>query len=97
MAELRNKFGKSLDDIIIGLMLPPVEYLCRELLKAIKAQDNQPLVEILCTHNNYQVVEIAFTYEISKYLEQMFNVKKLRYQITVNIIVQTSSLTQTRK
>ncbi|KAG8328863.1 Annexin B10 [Homalodisca vitripennis] len=63
--DLKSELGGKFEDVIVGLMSPPVEYLCKEINRAMKGMgcDEMALVEILCTRNNKEIKEINETYE----------------------------------
>ncbi|XP_054287999.1 annexin B10-like isoform X1 [Macrosteles quadrilineatus] len=63
--DLKSELGGKFEDVIIGLMSPPVEYLCQQLNKAMKGAgcDEMALIEILCTRSNKEIKEINETYE----------------------------------
>ncbi|XP_035779743.1 annexin B10-like [Anopheles albimanus] len=63
--DLKSELGGKFEDVIVGLMLPPVEYLCKQLFKAMDGigTDEKALIEILCSQNNEQMHEIARVYE----------------------------------
>uniref|UniRef100_A0A1B6DPX3 Annexin n=1 Tax=Clastoptera arizonana TaxID=38151 RepID=A0A1B6DPX3_9HEMI len=64
LKELKSELGGNFEDVIIGLMSTPLDYMCSELNKALKkGTDNQALIDILCTRNNKQVKEIVDRYE----------------------------------
>ncbi|EDW00001.1 annexin B10 isoform X2 [Drosophila grimshawi] len=63
--DLKGELGGTFEDVIIALMLPPVEYLCKQLHGAMAGigTNEATLVEILCTKSNEQMHEIVATYE----------------------------------
>ncbi|XP_047533256.1 annexin B10 isoform X4 [Vanessa atalanta] len=63
--DLKSELGGHFEDVIIALMLPPAEYLCRELNNCMEGlgTDEQVLVEILCTRTKPEIAEIVDTYE----------------------------------
>jgi len=63
--DLKSDLGGKFEDVIIALMMPPVQYLCKELRNAMQGMgtDESTLVEILCTKSNEEMQEIARTYE----------------------------------
>ncbi|XP_050351347.1 annexin B10 isoform X4 [Nymphalis io] len=63
--DLKSELGGHFEDVIIALMLPPAEYLCRELNNCMDGlgTDEQVLVEILCTRTKPEIAEIVDTYE----------------------------------
>ncbi|KAL0272471.1 UNVERIFIED_CONTAM: hypothetical protein PYX00_005427 [Menopon gallinae] len=63
--DLKSELGGKFEDVIVALMYPPVDYLCKQLHKAMKGfgTDESCLVEILCTHNNTEIQEIVEAYE----------------------------------
>lgn len=68
MKDLKSELGGKFEDVILGLMSPPVEYLCQQLNKAMKGSgcDEMALIEILCTRTNKEIKEINEAYERSK-------------------------------
>ncbi|XP_073829569.1 annexin B10-like [Musca autumnalis] len=63
--DLKSELGGIFEDVIIALMMPPVEYLCKQLHKAMEGMgtDESTLVEILCTKSNEEMSEIVKCYE----------------------------------
>lgn len=63
--DLKSELGGKFEDVILGLMLPPVNYLCKQLYKAMDGigTNERALIEILCSQNNEQMHQISRTYE----------------------------------
>ncbi|XP_073829567.1 annexin B10-like [Musca autumnalis] len=63
--DLKSELGGKFEDVIIALMMPPVEYLCKQLHKAMEGMgtNESTLVEILCTKSNEEMSEIVKCYE----------------------------------
>lgn len=63
--DLKSELGGKFEDVILGLMLPPVNYLCKQLFKAMDGigTNERALIEILCSQNNEQMHHIARVYE----------------------------------
>lgn len=59
--------GGKFEDVIVGLMLPPDEYLCKQLHQAMDGAgtEENTLVEIICTKTNEEVKKLVATYEES--------------------------------
>ena len=66
--DLKSELGGHFEDVIIALMLPPADYLCKQLHKAMEGlgTDEHTLVEILCSKSNKEVKEIVEAYERCK-------------------------------
>ena len=66
--DLKSELGGKFEDVILALMKPPNQYLCKELHKAMNGigTEEGALVEILCTRSNEEVKELVTTYEDSK-------------------------------
>ena len=66
--DLKKELGGKFEDVIVGLMRPPNEYLCRQLHKAMDGigTNESTLVEILCTKTNAEIKEIVAKYEECK-------------------------------
>ncbi|XP_023951303.2 annexin B10 isoform X6 [Bicyclus anynana] len=63
--DLKSELGGHFEDVIIALMTPPAEYLCRELHHCMEGMgtDEQVLVEILCTRTKPEIADIVDSYE----------------------------------
>ncbi|XP_054087120.1 annexin B10 isoform X1 [Zeugodacus cucurbitae] len=63
--DLKSELGGKFEDVILALMTPPVEYLCKQLHNAMAGMgtDEETLVEILCTKTNEEMHEIVAAYE----------------------------------
>lgn len=63
--DLKGELGGKFEDVIVALMMPPVEYLCKQLHAAMAGigTEESTLVEILCTKTNEQMQEIVVAYE----------------------------------
>ncbi|XP_065364914.1 annexin B10-like [Calliphora vicina] len=63
--DLKSELGGKFEDVIIALMLTPVEYLCKQLHKAMEGlgTNESALVEILCTKSNEEMAGIVTCYE----------------------------------
>uniref|UniRef100_A0A8D8K713 Annexin n=1 Tax=Culex pipiens TaxID=7175 RepID=A0A8D8K713_CULPI len=67
--DLKSELGGKFEDVIIGLMMPPHKYLCKQLHKAMDGigTNERALIEILCSQNNEQM------HHISRVYEEMYN------------------------
>ncbi|CAG9103242.1 unnamed protein product [Plutella xylostella] len=63
--DLKSELGGHFEDVIVALMRPPAEYLCKELHNCMEGMgtDEGTLVEILCTRTKREVADIVETYE----------------------------------
>ncbi|XP_073835277.1 annexin B10-like [Musca autumnalis] len=63
--DLKSELGGKFEDVIIALMMTPVQYLCKQLHKAMAGMgtNESALVEILCTKSNEEMSEIVKCYE----------------------------------
>ncbi|XP_075158938.1 annexin B10-like [Haematobia irritans] len=63
--DLKSELGGKFEDVILALMMPPAQYLCKHLHKAMAGMgtDETTLVEILCTKSNEEMAEIVACYE----------------------------------
>uniref|UniRef100_A0A1A9Z5V4 Annexin n=1 Tax=Glossina pallidipes TaxID=7398 RepID=A0A1A9Z5V4_GLOPL len=63
--DLKSELEGRFEGVIVGLMLRPVEYLCKQLHKAMEGAgtNESTLVEILCTKSNDEMAEIVSCYE----------------------------------
>ncbi|CAH0715259.1 unnamed protein product, partial [Brenthis ino] len=63
--DLKSELGGHFEDVIVALMMPPAEYLCKELNNCMEGMgtDEDVLVEILCTRTKPEIAEIVETYE----------------------------------
>ncbi|XP_053671765.1 annexin B10-like [Anopheles nili] len=65
MKDLKSELSGKFEDLIVGLMMPPVNYLCKQLYKAMDGigTDEKALIEILCSQDNERMHEIVRTYD----------------------------------
>ncbi|XP_075156367.1 annexin B10-like [Haematobia irritans] len=63
--DLKSELGGKFEDVIVALMMTPVQYLCKQLHKAMAGMgtNESALVEILCTKTNEEMAEIVACYE----------------------------------
>ncbi|KRK07055.1 annexin B10 isoform X1 [Drosophila yakuba] len=63
--DLKDELGGKFEDVIVGLMMPPVEYLCKQLHASMAGigTEEATLVEILCTKTNEEMAQIVAVYE----------------------------------
>ncbi|XP_026739137.1 annexin B10 isoform X2 [Trichoplusia ni] len=63
--DLKSELGGHFEDVIVALMMPPEEYLCKELNKCMEGlgTDEDTLVEILCTRTKPEIAAIVQAYE----------------------------------
>ncbi|XP_068633070.1 annexin B10 isoform X1 [Battus philenor] len=63
--DLKSELGGHFEDVIVALMLPPEEYLCKELNKCMEGlgTDESVLIEILCTRTKKEIADIVQAYE----------------------------------
>lgn len=68
ISDLKSELGGKFEDVILALMSPPVEYICKEIHKAMKGlgTDEEALIEILCPKSNDEVKAIVVKYEDCK-------------------------------
>lgn len=65
IADLKSELGGKFEDVIVALMYSPIDYLCKEIHKAMNGigTNESALVEILCTKTNAEIKEIVKKYE----------------------------------
>lgn len=63
--DLKSELGGKFEDVIVALMVPATEYLCRELHRAMAGMgtNESTLVEIMCTKSNEEVALLVQKYE----------------------------------
>lgn len=63
--DLNDKLSGKFRDIIMGLMTPINEYLCKELHKSLSglSTDEDALIEILCTKTNIEMAQLIVAYD----------------------------------
>ncbi|KAH8396251.1 hypothetical protein KR222_006095, partial [Zaprionus bogoriensis] len=63
--DLKGELGGKFEDVIVALMLPPVEYLCKQLHAAMAGMGTEEgtLVEILCTKSSEEMQQLVVAYE----------------------------------
>jgi annexin A7/11 len=72
--DLKSELGGKFEDVIVALMLPPVQYLCKQLRKAMDGigTEEHALIEILCPMSNEQVKALIPCYEDSNLRNRLF-------------------------
>jgi hypothetical protein len=90
--DLKSELGGHFEDVIVALVIPPVDYLCKQLHKAMEGMgtDEHTLIEILCSKSNKEVKEIVDAYERRKYLpslvlEQWFSNSQLQHSLVTTV------------
>lgn len=68
--DLKSELGGHFEDVIVALVIPPVDYLCKQLHKAMEGvgTNEHTLIEILCSKSNTEVGEIVTAYERCKWI-----------------------------
>lgn len=63
--DLKSELGGKFEDVIVGLMMPTEQYLCKQMNKAMAGMgtNENTLVEILCTKSNEEVRQLVKVYE----------------------------------
>nr|CAD7395969.1 unnamed protein product [Timema poppensis] len=63
--DLKSELGGKFEDVIIALMLPPADYLAKQLHKSMEGMgtDEHTMVEILCTKSNNEIQQLVDAYE----------------------------------
>jgi len=66
VADLKKELGGKFEDVIVGLMMPTVDYCAKQCHKAIKGlgTDEDLLVEILCSRPADEVRAISEAYQL---------------------------------
>lgn len=65
LKDLKSELSGNLENLILGLMMPPVNYLCAQLFKAMDGfgTNECTLIEILCSQDSQHLQLIAKLYE----------------------------------
>ncbi|KAK9736477.1 Annexin [Popillia japonica] len=63
--DLKSELGGHFEDVIVALVLPPDEYLCKQLHKAMEGMgtNEDTLIEIICSKTNSEMQQLVDTYE----------------------------------
>lgn len=63
--DLKSELGGHFEDVVLALVRPPADYLCKQLHKAMEGMgtNEHTLIEILCSRSNSEVQEIVNAYE----------------------------------
>lgn len=67
--DLKSELGGHFEDVILALVIPPADYLCKQLHKAMEGMgtDEHTLIEILCSKSSKEMKEIVDAYERCKW------------------------------
>lgn len=67
--DLKSELGGKFEDVIVGLMLPEDQYLCKQLHRAMSGigTNERTLIEVLCTKNNEEIGRLVRQYEECEY------------------------------
>ncbi len=67
------KLSGKFRDIIIGLMTPTNEYLCKQLNNSLTgfSRDEDALIEILCTKTNKEMTQLIETYDQRQFIRDI--------------------------
>lgn len=65
--DLKSELSGKLEDVIIGLMMKPEQFICKQLNKAMVGvgTDEDTLIEILCSRTGEEMRIICRTYDES--------------------------------
>lgn len=74
--DLKSELGGKFEDLIVALMRPPLEYLCRQLHNAMSGigTDEEAMIEILCTRNSNELKQLVKAYEDCEFAIQKKNI-----------------------
>ncbi|KAK7794126.1 hypothetical protein R5R35_012613 [Gryllus longicercus] len=63
--DLKGELGGHFEDVIVALMRPPADYLCKQLNNAMEGAgtDENTLIEIICSKTNEEIKDIVEAYE----------------------------------
>ena len=63
--DLKSELGGKFEDLVVGLMMPPIQYLCKQMNKAMAGAgtNESTLIEVLCPRSNEEIKEIVAAYE----------------------------------
>jgi len=69
ISDLKKELGGDFEDVIVGLMMQPIEYEATELRKAMKGAgtDEKALIEILLTKTNDEMQRLVDCYNSCKF------------------------------
>ncbi|XP_034231117.1 annexin B10 isoform X2 [Thrips palmi] len=63
--DLKSELGGHFEDVVVALVRPPADYLCKQLHKAMEGMgtNEHTLIEILCSRSNSEVQDLVTAYE----------------------------------
>lgn len=69
--ELKSELRGNFEDVIVALMMEPIEFQAKQLHKSISGlgTDENTIVEILAVHDNDDIIRISNAYEGRKYFD----------------------------
>lgn len=91
--DLKSELGGKFEDVIVGLMMEPDQYLCKQLNKAMEGMgtNESTLVEILCTKSNEEVKKLVSVYEDSEFIKPPDKNKLSLHSVLMNSSVRSST------
>ncbi|XP_021693127.1 annexin B10 isoform X2 [Aedes aegypti] len=65
LQDLKSELSGNLENVVLGLMLPPLNYQCHHLFKAMDGfgTNERTLIEVICSQSSEQLQQIAKLYE----------------------------------
>ncbi|XP_017775830.1 PREDICTED: annexin B10 isoform X2 [Nicrophorus vespilloides] len=63
--DLKSELGGHFEDVIVAMVRPPTEYLCKQLKKAMEGMgtNEDTLVEIICSKDSKEINDLVQAYE----------------------------------
>lgn len=94
--DIKSETSGRFEQVLVALLLPRVEYYVQEMQRAIDGvgTDEDALIEMLCSLNNYEIQVIKSEYHRSNWRQSTFICDEYLYNYLIIVAVYHQSLEQ---